>query len=130
MQIIHDYYNAFNRKDWEGMLQCLTETVRHEVNQGNTQVGKAAFRAFLQKMDDAYEERVLDLVVFTEASGARAAAEFVIDGIYKKAEEGLPPAHGQTYRLPVGAFFEIKEGKIDRVTNYYNLALWLSLVSK
>ncbi len=41
---------------------------------------------------------------------------------------GLPEARGQTYELPVGAFFEIRDGKVARVTNYYNLNDWIAQV--
>ena len=41
---------------------------------------------------------------------------------YKVGDEGLPAAHGQTYVLPGGAFFDVRDGRIARVTNYYNLA--------
>ena len=49
-------------------------------------------------------------------------------GTYLAADEGLPPAQGQTYRLPAGAFFELRDGKVARVTNYYNLQDWLRQV--
>jgi steroid delta-isomerase-like uncharacterized protein len=62
------------------------------------------------------------------ADGTRAAAEFYIRGTYLNTDEGLPPATGQTYHLRVGAFFEIKEGLVARVTNYYNLTDWLRQV--
>jgi steroid delta-isomerase-like uncharacterized protein len=52
----------------------------------------------------------------------------VVHGEYLEADEGLPPAHGQTYVLPGGAFFGIREGRIARVTNYYNLEHWLAQV--
>ena len=55
------------------------------------------------------------------ADGSRAAAEYVVLGTYLATDEGLPEAHGQTYRLPGGAFFDICDGKVARVTNYYNL---------
>jgi hypothetical protein len=42
----------------------------------------------------------------------------------------LPEAKQQHYRLPVGAFFSIKNNKISRVTNYYNLQDWISQVNK
>ena len=41
---------------------------------------------------------------------------------------GLPPARGQRYVLPGGAFFEIEKGCITRVTNYYNLQDWVRQV--
>jgi len=59
------------------------------------------------------------------ADGHRAAAEFVIHGAYLTTDEGLPPATGQSYVLPVGAFFELQDGQIARVTNHYNLEDWL-----
>jgi|GEM_PF-3761561 len=33
----------------------------------------------------------------------------------------IPEATGQIYHLRVGAFFELLDGKISRVTNRYNL---------
>ena len=55
---------------------------------------------------------------------ARAAAEFVVHGKYLATDEGLPEANGQTYLLPAGAYFDLAEGKIARVSVYYNLADW------
>jgi steroid delta-isomerase-like uncharacterized protein len=126
--LLRRYYAAFNAADWEGMLACLTEDVVHDVNQGGREIGRDAFAAFLGRMERCYRERVEDLVVMVSADGARGAAEFVIHGTYLVADEGLPPATGQTYVLPVGAFFEIRGDRIVRVTNYYNLQDWLRQV--
>ena len=126
--LLRRYYAAFNAADWEGMLDCLTEDVAHDVNQGGREVGRAAFAAFLARMERCYRERVEDLVVMVSADGARGAAEFTIHGTYLVADEGLPPARGHRYVLPVGAFFEIRDGRIARVTNYYNLQDWLRQV--
>jgi ketosteroid isomerase-like protein len=41
----------------------------------------------------------------------------------------MPEARGQRYRLPAGAFFEIRDGKIARVTTTYNLRDWIAQVS-
>ncbi|MEM6679931.1 MAG: isopropylmalate/homocitrate/citramalate synthase, partial [Pseudomonadota bacterium] len=35
----------------------------------------------------------------------------------------------QTYRLPAGAFLEVRDGLIARVTTYYNLKEWIRQVS-
>ena len=45
-------------------------------------------------------------------------------------DEGLPPADGQTYVLPGGAFFDIRDDRIARVTNYYNLQDWIRQVRR
>ena len=39
-------------------------------------------------------------------------------------DPGLPKAQGQTYRLRVGAFFDVKGGKIVRVSTHYNMNDW------
>lgn len=126
--LIHAYYSAFNRQDWPAMLALLDEEVAHDINQGGREVGKARFTAFLAVMDEHYAEQVVELVVMTNGEGNRASAEFVIEGVYKKAQAGLPPAGGQRYRVPVGAFFEVNAGLITRVTNYYNLREWIEAV--
>ena len=130
LQTVQQYYEYFNQKNWQGMLSLLHPEVRHESNQGDVRIGIDKFTDFLKKMDECYEENLTDMVFFTESSNQRIATEFTVNGIYKKADDDLPPAHNQSYVLPAAAFLELKEGKISRVTTYYNLTLWLELVSK
>jgi steroid delta-isomerase-like uncharacterized protein len=125
-EIVRAYYDRFNAGDWDGMLALLADDVAHDINQGGREVGKDAFRAFLKRMDRSYKERLEHVVVMGD--GARVAAEFVVIGTYVQTDEGLPPATGQTYRLPGGAFFELTGGRIARITNYYNLQQWLRLI--
>lgn len=125
--VISAYYEAFNRGDWDGMCALLSEDVAHDLNQGERQVGRDVFRRFMDRMARSYREQLRDIVVLAGASG-RAAAEYVVDGEYLATDEGLPPARGQRYSLPGGAFFALRDGRICRVTNYYNLADWLRQV--
>lgn len=127
--IVKQYYKAFNEKNFEGMLALLHPEVRHEPNQGEVRIGIEKFTEFMKTMDDAYEETLTDMVFFTEPSDKRVSVEFVVNGIYKKADEGFPAAHGQKYVLPAAAFLEVTDQKISRVTTYYNLELWIKLVS-
>ena len=83
----------------------------------------------MQHMDESYEETLKDMVLFVGETDGRIAAEFVVHGIYKKGEAGLPEANGQSYVLPAAAFLEVINEKITRVTTYYNLEQWISLVS-
>lgn len=126
--LIQAYYDTFNSGDRAAFLDLLADDIAHEINQGGVEKGKAAFTAFLERMDRCYREQVRDLVVFASEDGARAAAEFFIEGEYLSSDEGLPPAQGQRYRLRVGAFFDIRDGRVSRVTNYYNLEEWLRQV--
>jgi steroid delta-isomerase-like uncharacterized protein len=122
------YYDAFNRNDNQGMLDCLSIDVAHDVNQGSRQTGKAAFAEFLAHMDRCYSERLSDIVLMANDHGTRASAEFVVHGKYLATDEGLPAAQGQTYRLSAGAFFDLAGGAITRVSVYYNLADWTAQV--
>ena len=80
-------------------------------------------------MNASYREPLTDLVIIANDDGSRAAAEFVVHGTYLAADAGMPPAHGQTYVLPAGAFFTLRDGRIARVSNFYNLPDWLRQVA-
>ena len=127
--IISAYLAAFNRGDWPGMLALLADDVVHDINQGGAEHGKPAFAAFLDRMARCYREELRDFVIMVGADGARAAAEFQVHGEYLAQDTGLPPARGQPYALPAGAFFALKDGRISRVTMYYNLPEWLRHVA-
>ena len=129
IELIRRYYAAFNRGDWEAMLDCLHEDVAHDLNQGERESGRDAFRAFLPRMDRCYSEQRHKVVVRANVDGSRAAAEYEVHGTYKFDDEGLPPARGQKYVLPGGAFFDVRAGRIARVSNYYNLQDWIDQVS-
>ena len=71
-----------------------------------------------------------DIVVFASEDGTRAAAEFTVRGRYRETAAGLPEASNQAYSIPAGQFFSLEDGKITRVTTYYNLKAWIAAVSK
>jgi steroid delta-isomerase-like uncharacterized protein len=127
--LIENYYAAFNAGDMQTFINLLNEDVVHDINQGSREIGKNAFHAFMQRMNGAYKEHLTDFSILANADGSRASAEFVVHGEYLRGDEGFPAAHGQKYQLPAGAFFEIRDGKIARITNYYNLPDWIAQVS-
>jgi steroid delta-isomerase-like uncharacterized protein len=129
MEVVKTYFAAFNAGDVDGMLDCLSDDVAHHVNEGRIRHGKEAFRAFCDHMNRCYRENLTDMVIFASEDGGRAAAEYVVNGTYLQTDEELPEARGQSYRLPAGSFFDIRDGRIARVTTYYNLADWSAQVS-
>jgi steroid delta-isomerase-like uncharacterized protein len=128
LALIQRYYDAFNAGQWDTMLSLLTDDVAHDLNQGARENGRGAFAAFLARMNASYREQLREIRIIASADGARAAAEYVVHGTYHHTDEGLPEARGQTYVLPGGAFFDIRQGRIARVTNYYNLQDWIAQV--
>lgn len=126
--LIAAYYDAFNAGRSDDMLALLHDDVEHHVNEGRIRHGRAKFAEFNAHMAECYRENLTDMVIMANEAGDRAAAEFVVNGTYLKTDPGLPEARGQTYRLPAGAFFTIRDGRIARVTTYYNLADWMAQV--
>ncbi|MCA1299024.1 ketosteroid isomerase-related protein [Stappia indica] len=126
--LIDAYYAAFNAGDTDAMLALVSEDIAHDVNQGERRIGKAKFAEFNAHMTSCYKESLSDIEVFVSEDGSRAAAEFIVSGTYLVSDEGLPEAAGQTYRLPAGTFFDIRDGRIARITTYYNLQDWIAQV--
>lgn len=127
---IKSYYHAFNTGQDESLFALMDDKIVHEVNQGPAEVGVVKFRQFMEHMRNCYDEKVYDLIIFSDDKAGRASAEFFVKGIYVKTDPPLPPANGQPYDLRVGAFFELDKGKITRMTTYYNLQDWLKMVKK
>lgn len=130
--VVRAYYAAFNGHDIKAFLALLTEDVAHDINQGGREVGQDAFRRFMEYMDRFYRERIEDLVVLVDATGTRAAAEFTVHGTYIATDASLPDttaaADGQSYVLPAGAFFTLRNGRVARISNHYNLTDWMRQV--
>ncbi len=126
---VRTYFDAFNRGDVAAMLDCLDDDVHHYVNEGEMRRGKEMFRAFCDHMSRCYREDLTDIVIFTAEDDTRAAVEFVVNGTYLVTDEGLPEAKGQRYSLPAGSFLTLRDGRITRITTYYNLADWMRQVS-
>ena len=128
LSVVSAYYEAFNRDDTDAMEALLTEDFEHHVNEGQIRRGVAAFHDFNAHMTRCYREHLTDIVVMANDAGTRAAAEFTVNGVYIETDDGLPEAKGQTYILPAGPFFTLRDGRIQRVSTYYNLADWVRQV--
>lgn len=122
--LVKAYYKAFNEKNFNSMINLLTEDIVHEVNQGKIVVGRARFLSFLKHMDTCYDEEICDLRILTSKHAQIAAAEFMVRGIYLQKDGEFPDAHRQNYWLKVGAFFHFDDDKINQVTTYYNVQNW------
>lgn len=128
-KLITSYYAAFNALNPAGMTALVSEDVEHRVNEGGIRRGREKFAEFGAHMGVSYREELRDIEVFVNGDGSRAAAEFVVHGQYLQTDPGLPEAKGQPYILPAGSFFDIRDGRIARITTFYNLNDWLRQVS-
>lgn len=115
------YFEAFNAGDIDGMLEQMTDDVSHHVNEGTIREGKALFRDYCEQLMRCYQERVLNVVELESPDHMRRAAEYLVRGEYVRTDIGMPKATGQVYVLPGGSFFSFRDGKISRLTTYFNL---------
>ena len=127
-ELIQQYYAAFNAQDLDQFFSLLAPEILHQINQGHEEHGIDAFAKFMHHMAACYREHISSLVIMVNDDGSRASSEFIVKGEYLSTDSGLPEAKGQTYQLPGGAFFSIRNDKITRVTNYYNMQDWLAQV--
>lgn len=128
-KLINCYYSAFNARDTDAMLDLLGPGFVHDVSQGERRRGRKKFAEFLAHMHTCYDEHLSDIVVMSSTDGTRAAAEFRLNGRYLSTDEGLPPATGQIYKLTVGAFFDVRDGRITRVSTHYSMPEWTRQVA-
>lgn len=128
-KIVQTYFDAVNQSDIDALLALLHEDVIHDINEGERQIGKQAFRTFYASAMGNFDETRSDIAIMVASSGGRAAAEFTRRGSYMNTGEGLPKANGQTYSLQGGAFFEVDDGLITRVTGYFNKADFIGQLS-
>lgn len=134
LELVRAYYDFFNARDIDGTLSLLTEDVIHDVSQGGRELGRADFAQCMERMARCYREQVIDLVIMATDGGENAAAEFTVEGRYMETDRDhpsdieLPEAHGQAYRIAGRALFEIRDEKIARVTDWYDLQEWIRQV--
>lgn len=128
--LIERYFAALNASDHDGMLGCVTEDVVHDTSERGREIGKDKFRWLLGMRARHFREQVSDIAVMIGEGGGRAAAEFTLRGTYLSTLPGLPEANGQTYSVPAGAFFEIDDDLLSRVTKYIDLDDWKTQLAK
>jgi steroid delta-isomerase-like uncharacterized protein len=126
--LLQSYYAAFNAQDTNAVLALLSNDIIHDIGQGRREFGKSAFGRFMESMSQCCQEHIFDIEVMTNENGSRAAAEFTIIGSYGTGRSDSLPEPGQTFRVPGGTFFEIRNGKITRISSYYGLQEWLAQI--
>ncbi|MBH3341897.1 nuclear transport factor 2 family protein [Pseudomonas mendocina] len=126
--LLQRYFNALNDRDIRACLLLVSDELIVEPNQGFAEHGRDAFATFLERQQHCYRETLEPLVILAEPHGQHAACEYRVNGEYLATDEGLPEACGQRYEMRVGAFFEIQQGLISRISLHFNLPDWLAQI--
>lgn len=127
--LLDTYYRALNTQDWETLLSLLADEVILDVDEGRREVGRTAVAEFMRHKAACCREQVCDIHIMISEECSRAAVEYTVCGTYAADFYNLPAASGQTYRLSGGSFFDIRSGKIIRISCYRNLQDWTAQLS-
>jgi steroid delta-isomerase-like uncharacterized protein len=127
--IADTYFKAFNEKNIQGMLDCLSDDIEHHPNGGSVRKGKETFEAFCKHMFRCYDEELVDMVVFAARRGQNITAQYVVRGTYLETDGGLPEARGQTYSLPCRSYMVVADGLITKLATVYDRDDWIAQVS-
>jgi steroid delta-isomerase-like uncharacterized protein len=125
--LVLDWTEAFNRHDPDGYAAFMHENcVFTNVGTGRRIVGSAAQRddlADLVKMWGDLRVEVVNLLVDDDSF----TKEWIMTGIHVGDMPGLP-ATGRSFRIVGAGVGHIRDGKIVNLTEYWNLADFLSQV--
>lgn len=124
------YYMAYNKADVEGQTKLMTDDMIYHSNSDKIRVGKDAYHKYTVGLFKEIDEKCIDIKYFVDEAQGVVTAQSRVEGKYVTSSEGLPKAKGQKYNIPVVEVFEIKDGKIKKLTTYYNEDLWKTQISK
>lgn len=119
-KIISKYIDAYNDRDIDGMLECVTEDVTFEniSNTGHSMSfeGRKAMAEIIRLSGNAFSYRRQKLVKLIE-SGNLASAEVIFEA---KAAVDLPTGAkaGDMIKLRGASFFELRDGLLCRIADY------------
>jgi steroid delta-isomerase-like uncharacterized protein len=118
--LINDYTAAWNSHDTEKLVSFFTDDcVYEEVAIGATTRGKEELKAFLKRFFATFPDTNFE-VTSSFMSGDWYCAEWVWTATHKGNMAGIP-ATGKRISIRGVSVGELKEGKIKRNSEYYNL---------
>jgi len=124
IKVIDDFFRAMNEHDVEKMAQYCTESiVADEVAEPEPFVGVDNFKKSYSEVFQGYPDCIADVgewFVDGDAVICQVRWSATNSGVFRGAEPT-----GKKVDLRIAYFFELKDGKIDRITEYYDVATLL-----
>jgi len=122
-----DYIGAWNSRDVDKIASFFTDDcVYDDVAFGMVARGKKEINDFLKVTFVWSPDLKFELKSFFGAGG-RTATEWVMTGTHAGELPGIP-ATGKSFSVRGVSISELREGKISRNTDYYNLVSFLQQV--
>jgi steroid delta-isomerase-like uncharacterized protein len=124
-EIVQALYDRYNEKDLDGAVADVAEDAELvDPGLGQTFSGRDGVRAWLQTFATAFPDSTARPTRML-ADGDNVATEHVGTGTHTgplASPEGEVPPTGRPIELRFGEFFELRDGKITRMTVYWDTA--------
>jgi len=115
---------VWDSRDVEKILtQYTDDCVWEDLALGRVLSGKDEIRSFLNEWFTAFPDTTIEGKFFF-ASGSHGCSEWVMSGTHSGTFLDLP-ATGKSFSLRVASVIELSEGKVKRVTDYYDMTILL-----
>lgn len=124
-EFLRRYLDAWNRHAVDNLLAQFTDDATYaDVALGQSHSGKVAMREFFASMEREFSSDYrfeAGLMVITDSA---YAAEWVMRGTHDRSSAMLP-ATGKSYAIHGASIGELRDGKIARNTDYWNMTEFL-----
>jgi steroid delta-isomerase-like uncharacterized protein len=125
--LVLDWTDAYNRGDADAAASFMSEDcVVLNLGTGQRTTGRAAYRETVEMALTAFSDLRFEKTTFV-VDGAAFATEWTMSGVHTGDLPGLP-ATGRSFRVPGATVGEVRDGKLARVTEYTNMADFLTQV--
>jgi steroid delta-isomerase-like uncharacterized protein len=125
--ICEDLINAWTVHDVEKLLSlCTDDCVYEDVTMGVVNRGNAELKGFIRSIFGAIPDFEMKLISgFT--AGNWGGAEWSMSGTHKGDLPGLP-ATGKRFSVRGSSIFELRDGKIKRNSDYWDMVTLLKQI--
>jgi steroid delta-isomerase-like uncharacterized protein len=125
MRVIDNLFRAMNEHDVEKMGTNCTEGLVYDVVANPEPIqGVDDFKKFYSELFQGYPDGVVE-VAERYADGHAVICQVRWEATNAGVFQGEDPT-GKRVNLRIAYFFELKNGKIDRITEYFDLATLLT----
>ena len=119
---------AWNAHDVDRIAAFYTDDcVKEDLAIGKATRGKTEMRALIGGAFTAMPDMKIELVTLFDC-GDWAATEWIMSGGYSNDYPGMPVATGRRFSVRGASIMELRNGKISRISDYWDFASFLRQV--
>jgi steroid delta-isomerase-like uncharacterized protein len=120
---------AWNAHDVERIAAFYTDDCfKEDIAVGKATHGKEEMKALIGGAFTAMPDMKIELLTLLHR-GEWAATEWTMSGSYSRDYPGFPLAAGRRFSVRGASIMELRDGKISRISDYWNYASFLQQVS-